>query len=184
MSSETDYRSPFLRFSPHVSFIWGLDSYFSENRARNETMIEKMKGEKKQNVRKVKMYYKESEEERKEEKVRRRDRGEWQMDPKKRGLLGSALRQSWAYDSFTVGSVCVFAHVCASWLNLLCVYWDVSVCVFMHILMFVPWHGASVYLRHFLCVEHSQRDSSSTCYPFILLPFLTSSCQPSLYWLN
>lgn len=29
------------------------------------------------------------------------------MGPKKRGLLGSALRQSPAYDSFTVGSGCL-----------------------------------------------------------------------------
>lgn len=78
----------------------------------------------KRNVRKVKRYYKEKGE---REKVRRRDRGEWQMGPKKRGLLGSALRQSGAYDSLTVGSVCVCvcAYMCVSWLP----YTSVSVCV-------------------------------------------------------
>lgn len=57
-----------------------------------------------------------------EEEDVRWDRGEWQMGPKKRGLLGSALRQSWAYDSFTVGSVCVPVCVCASWLDSPCVH--------------------------------------------------------------
>lgn len=110
VESENVSRSPFPRFSPPVSFIWGLDSYLTEKSTRNEMAIEKMKGEKKQNVGKVKKYYKESD---RGEKVRRRDRGEWQMGPKKRGLLGSALRQSWAYDSFTVGSVCVCSLMCA-----------------------------------------------------------------------
>lgn len=122
---------PVLPFSPHVSFIWGLDFYFSQKSTRKETddrekgreetergMQERLRGIARR---------KESEEEREGEKVRRRDRGEWQMGPKKRGLLGSALRQSRAYDSFTVGSVCVCAHKHVSWLS----YTSVFVCVYI-----------------------------------------------------
>lgn len=39
----------------------------------------------------------------------------------------------------------------------------------MCVLVFVLWRDASVYLGHFVCVERSQRDSSSTCYPSIPL---------------
>lgn len=64
---------------------------------------------------------------------RRRRRGKRQMELKERGLLGSVLRQSRAYDSFTVlwcacipvllnKSVCILEFVCmldcVSWLNL------------------------------------------------------------------
>lgn len=174
--------------SSHVSFIRGFGFFFffffllqsKEGEKRDDDGEKKGAGRnRKRNVRKVKRYYKEKGG-RRRRKVRRREiGGEWQMGPKKRGLLGSALRQSWAYDSFTVGSVCVCvcgcvcSEVCI--LALLCecvclsVHWDISVCVFVRVLMFVPWHGASVYLGHFLCVERSQRDCFSTCYPSILL---------------
>lgn len=117
------------------------------------------------------------------------------MGPKKRRLLGSALRQSGAYDSFTVGSVCecvcvfISVHPGSTFCTSVFVY--IGVCIrvclvfeLMHVLTVVPWHSASVYLGHFLCVQRSQTDRSSTCHPSILLSFLTSSCHPSLYWLN
>lgn len=46
------------------------------------------------------------------------------------------------------------------------------VCALVHVLMSVPRHDASVYLGPFQCVQSSWRDSSSTCYPPILPPFL------------
>lgn len=51
------------------------------------------------------------------------------------------------------------------------VYIGMCVCIgaSVHVLMFVPWRGASVYLGHFLGVERSQRERFSTCYPSILL---------------
>lgn len=55
----------------------------------------------------------------------------------------------------------VCACLRASWLLFKCV--SVCVCAFVHVLRFVPWHDAIVYLGLFLCVESSWRDTSSTC---------------------
>lgn len=112
---------PLPPFSPLMSLSsGGLDfsSFFffllqsKEDEKRDDDGEKKGAGRnRKRNVRKVKRYYKEKGG-RRRRKVRRREiGGEWQMGPKKRGLLGSALRQSWAYDSFTVGSVCVCVWV-------------------------------------------------------------------------
>lgn len=134
---------PLPPFSPLMSLSsGGLDFSFlflfslqSKEGKKRDDSGEKM-GEgrnRKRNVRKVKRYYKEKGG-RRRRKVRRREiGGEWQMGPKKRGLLGSALRQSWAYDSFTVGSVCACvcvdacAQKCVSWLF----YVSVFVCVYI-----------------------------------------------------
>lgn len=109
------------------------------------------------------------------EKVRWGDGENDRWAQRREGLLGSALRQSRAYDSFALGSVCACA--CAHKPGSLHksafvgVYIGMCVCIdaSVHVLMFVPWRGASVYLGHFLGVERSQRERFSTCYPSILL---------------